>query len=359
MYFVGNVLSPTETQPEQDDATFAFTREETEQLDLQGVPIRMEHNGKMEVGRVQQYWTGEDGAKWIVGKLNDTGFQSIFAKHAIAKKEGTPYYTGLSLQHTHTQYASGKTLKEAVEVSLCCDPRRSDCRIAFVSKIPSGKTPYKTVHNASKMPETVVQDTPIPEVPEVPEKVETPESAEGKPGDEEVQLPPKELMEIVVQQEKHAAEMQERLDAFENAEKARIEKLKAKNSAMASALVENWSNSLNKEDFDEDTRKNIMSLAETYPKETADFFRVAHHASQKYAVQKEKKEVEVKKVEDTELKKTFNKVMSKQVHAASAKATEEKEHFMTALNKYRVKGRGRDLMDRVIELQQPKRRKMY
>lgn len=357
MYFVGNVLSPTDTQPEQNDKTFAFTREETEQLDLQGIPIRMEHDGKMEVGRVQQYWTGEDGAKWIVGKLNDDCFQSIFAKHAIAKKEGTPYYTGLSLQHTHTQYASGASLKEAVEVSLCCDPRRSDCRIAFVSKIPSGKTPYKTVHNASKMSETVTQE--IPTTQENPKET-TPEVETPVPALEaEVQMPPKELMEIVVQQEKHAAEMQERLDAFENAEKARIEKLKAKNSAMASALVENWSKSLKKEDFDDDTRKNIMSLAETYPKETADFFRVAHHASQKYKTKIVEEAKVEKAVEESELKKTFDKVMSKQVHAASTKATEDNEHFMTALNKYRVKGRGRDLMDRVIELQQPKRRKMY
>jgi hypothetical protein len=175
----------------------------------------------------------------------------------------------------------------------------------------------------------------------------------------EVQLPPKELMEIVVQQERHAAEMQQRLDAFEHAETARITKLKAKNSAMAAALVDNWSNALTKEDFDDESRKSIMNLAETYPKETADFFRVAHHASQKFVVQQEKKQVEEKKAEDTELKQTFNKVMSKQVHAASTKATKDNVHFMSALNKYRVKGRGRDLMDRVIELQQPKRRKMY
>lgn len=357
MYFVGNVLSPTDTQPEQDDKTFAFTREETEQLDLQGIPIRMEHDGKMEVGRVQRCWTGDDGAKWIVGKLNDDGFQSIFAKHAIAKKKGTPYYTGLSLQHTHTQYASGASLKEAVEVSLCCDPRRSDCRIAFVSKIPSGKTPYKTVHNASKMPETVTQE--IAPTQEPPQET-TPEVNPDAPAPEaEVQLPPKELMEIVVQQEKHVAEMQGRLDAFEKAEKARIEKMRAKTSAMASALVDNWSSSLNKEDFDDDARSNIMSLAETYPKETADFFRVAHHASQKYKTKVVADAKVEKAAEDSELKKTFDKVMSKQVHAASTKATKDNEHFMSALNKYRVKGRGRDLMDRVIELQQPKRRKMY
>lgn len=350
MYFVGNVLSPTATQPEQHDETFAFTRTETDQLDLKNVPIRMEHDGQMEVGTVQRYWTGNDGAKWIVGKLNETGFNSLFAKHAIAQ-EG-PYYTGLSLQHTHTQYASGATVKEAVEVSLCCDPRRSDCRIVFVSKIPSGKTPYKTTHFASQMPETEPQ---IPQTEPLNTDVEPDKIAE-KP---EVQMPPQELMEIVVQQEQHAAEMQKRLDAFEKAETARIDKLKSKNSAMAQALVENWSSSLNADDFDADTRKSILSLAETHPKETADFFRVAHHASQKYAVQQKKQDVEVMKVENNELQDTFQKVMSKKVHAASTKKMTQKAHFMTALNKYRVKGHGRDLMDRVVDMQQPKRRKMY
>ena len=50
-YFIGNILSPTATQPEADDPTFAFTKEETKDLHLQmkGVPIRMEHHPDMEV----------------------------------------------------------------------------------------------------------------------------------------------------------------------------------------------------------------------------------------------------------------------------------------------------------------------
>ena len=46
MYFVGNVLSPIATQPEQDDPTFAFTHEEA-QADFSGIPIYMEHDEKM------------------------------------------------------------------------------------------------------------------------------------------------------------------------------------------------------------------------------------------------------------------------------------------------------------------------
>ena len=58
---------PTETQPEQDDPTFAFTREEA-QIDFSGIPIYMEHDEKMKVGKVRSCWNNPDGSKWIVGK---------------------------------------------------------------------------------------------------------------------------------------------------------------------------------------------------------------------------------------------------------------------------------------------------
>ena len=109
MYFVGNVLSPTETQPEQHDPTFSFTKEEA-QFDLDGVPIHMEHDDSMKVGSVMTSWNNKDGSKWIVGKLDDPGMMGSFARHAVRESStGTRYYTGLSLTHTHTQYANGTT----------------------------------------------------------------------------------------------------------------------------------------------------------------------------------------------------------------------------------------------------------
>ena len=47
MDFVGNVLSPTKTQPEQDDPSFAFSFRESLGLKLENVPIHMEHDKKM------------------------------------------------------------------------------------------------------------------------------------------------------------------------------------------------------------------------------------------------------------------------------------------------------------------------
>ena len=40
-YFIGNILSPTETQSESDDPTFAFTREESKGMTMKDVPIRI------------------------------------------------------------------------------------------------------------------------------------------------------------------------------------------------------------------------------------------------------------------------------------------------------------------------------
>ncbi len=365
-YFVGNVLSPTETQPEQHDTTFAFTREESQSLDLKGTPIRMEHHDEMEVGKICSSWTGNDGSKWVLGRINDSGFQSFFAKHAIVgdKTCNKPYYTGLSLQHTHTQYANGSTTKSPVEVSLCCDPRRSDCRIQFVSKIPTRKTPYKTVHIASKMASTQAdQPVQVQPQPEQSKMQETPSKVPELDPHQEVEItegiPSEDLMKLIVEQEKIAEAMRLELDELKKDKFAKLEQERSKNSAMAAALVDNWSKTLDPNDFNDTSRHNILELAKKYPEETQDFFRVAHHASKKYADRVAAVEVSAVKEKETELQKSFNQVMSKQVHAASAKATQDKGHFMSALNKYRVQGSGRDLMDQVLELQQRKRRRMY
>jgi len=295
--------------------------------------------------------------------------QSVFAKHAIASDK--PYYTGLSLQHTHTQYANGTTKKSPVEISLCCDPRRSDCRIVFVESKEkrSGKTTYKTAHSASKMTDTVQDPTPIKPIaevsePVVPVPVPVPVSASGDTPSA------KEMMEIIIGQQKELekneveqAEFVAYKAGIVQEQEAHLNKVRAKNEALAKALVETWSKELSQEDLNDQSRHNIMELAKKFPAETQDFFRVAHHASKKFAQRDKARAEELEATKDVELKKSFNQVMSKKVHVASSKyvaPAPPKDHFMNALNKYRVQGSGRDLMDQVLELQKPvKRRKMY
>ena len=74
MYFIGNVLSPTLTQPEQHDPTFAFTYGEA-QMDMNGIPICMEHDERMQVGTIKQSWNQLDGSKWVVKLLNNDEHQ--------------------------------------------------------------------------------------------------------------------------------------------------------------------------------------------------------------------------------------------------------------------------------------------
>lgn len=365
MYFVGNVLSPTETQPEQHDPTFAFTREEA-LMDLKGVPIHMEHDEKMKVGTIQKSWNQEDGSSWIVGKIDDPSMFGAFARNAIQKSsKGKRYYTGLSLTHTHTQYANGKTEKQPVEVSLCVDPRRNDCRITFVDESECKAidetriNTYKASSKIHKMPEEQKPQETQPVVQETP--VEAP--AETEPSKEK-------LMEIIVQQRKREEELEAKAAELETLKAQRAEEKKkefeiasAKNEAMANALIESWSNTLDQEDLDDAGRASILAMAKKFPHESQEFFRVAHHASKKSLQrQKELKEA-AEALKNADLKADFDAVMNKTTHIASKKKAPKKTdetYFMDALNKYRVSGSGRNLMEQVAEIgNRSKRRKMY
>ena len=365
-YFIGNVLSPTdENQPEAHDKTFAFSKDESTTLDLTGIPIRLEHDREMEVGAIERHWTSDDGSKWVLGKIHDASLESKFAQYAVTESStGHRYYTGLSLQHTHTQFASGDTCKEAVEVSLCCDPRRADCRIAFVDAKPdefaTKNATYKIRQFASKM---ASEDT----------KVETPEVQAPEPEKPvEPQPDTKEMMHVIVKQQQDLEEQQKKIKFYQEMEakieaekKEALEKDRAKNEAAAKALVQTWASTLDKSALSDAHTEEIMRLAKEFPRESTALIRVAHHASKKYA----EKEAELKKqltsTETDQLQQNFQEAMTKQrvVHAASTKAAPEPQktqHFMDALKQYRSAGGSvRDKMEQILDLQKPKRRRMY
>ena len=400
-YFIGNVLSPTDTQPEQEDHTFAFTREEAANLDLIDKPIRMEHHSELEVGKITRHWQHEDGSVWVVGKLNDDGFQSKFAKHAITKdpETGASYYTGLSLQHCHTQYASGgSSKKEAIEVSLCVNPRRSDCRIAFVNSDPNKeereKVTYK-IHSASfnkndmsDISQEPAQNTAPAEVTEV-EKSESNDMAN---------MTNEQYMKVIIEQEEKLEELKkaqakemEELRAYKesvNAQKsteleelralkAEIEKQKAaeaestrkKNLAYWKAIKEMDPEAM--AELDDASQNAIKTLSETHPNEARALLHVAHCASKKtknvISQFNEYKEM----MKRTQLQQRFESVMSKKrqveepprvqevVHAASKRPrvanTQEQSanrvsKFLETMKKYNTTGSARDHMDAVSKI---------
>ena len=374
MYFVGNVLSPTLTQPEQHDRTFAFTYGEA-QMDMNGIPICMEHDEKMQVGTIKQSWNQLDGSKWVVGKIDDMSMFGHFARNAVQKSSnGTRYYTGLSLTHTHTQYANGKTEKNPVEVSLCVDPRRSDCRIIFVDeselnaldqrKISTYKASVKTKKMSAPVDTTMTDATPTPAAPVAPAPVEQTK--------DEVVPNQESLMKMIVDQQKDMEKLEAQAKELEALKTELAEKKKkefevaaAKNEAMAKALVESWSETLDQEDMNDASRESIIALAKKFPHESQEFFRVAHNASKKSLMREKQLKEAAEAFKNADLKKDFSKVMNKTTHVASKKkapkveAKTDETHFMDAVRKYRVGGSGRDLMEQVAKIGNIKRRRMF
>ena len=80
--FVGNVLPPSGHHPE-GDPTFDFNTKESKNMDLSGVPIRIEHEPGLAVGHVKKSWVENNGQKWIMGELDNNTLESNYANHAI------------------------------------------------------------------------------------------------------------------------------------------------------------------------------------------------------------------------------------------------------------------------------------
>lgn len=345
-------------------------------MDMSGIPICMEHDEKMQVGTIKQSWNQLDGSKWVVGKIDDMSMFGHFARNAVQKSSnGTRYYTGLSLTHTHTQYANGKTEKQPVEVSLCVDPRRSDCRIIFVSdesglnaldqtKIDTYKASQKTKKMSAPVDTTMTDATPTPAAPVAAPVEQT---------KDEVVPNQESLMKMIVDQQKDMEKLEAQAKELEALKTELAEKKKkefevaaAKNEAMAKALVESWSETLDQEDMNDASRESIIALAKKFPHESQEFFRVAHNASKKSLMREKELKEAAEAFKNADLKKDFSKVMNKTTHVASKKkapkveAKTDETHFMDAVRKYRVGGSGRDLMEQVAKIGNiKKRRRMF
>ena len=335
-YFVGNVL-PSSDDPGENDPTFDFTSNESQNMSLKDVPIRLEHEEGLAVGSVQRDWTDTDGKKWILGKVESNTLQSRFAEHAIKpSSSGHTLYKGLSLQHVHTSFSNGSTSKRPIEVSLCAEPRRPGCNVTCVDE--TKKKEYIT-HLASKQNmsiESTFENTTQEVAPaETPAVVETPVDAESTPANHE------ELMQLVINQEnelssshvaleKAHAELQKLQSAWKDREDNEKLQTKSKAEALSKALVESWSASLPADMMTDENKKAIYAMAQNFPKESVKMMEIAHKASKKYkrdiddlAAQqqiKQKRELE-NRVHDivTKKRRVAEPVTKSVVHAASFK----------------------------------------
>lgn len=339
-YFVGNVLPPS-SDPGEDDPTFDFTTDESKNMNLQDVPIRLEHEEGLAVGSVQRDWTDSDGKKWILGKVDSNSLESRFAEHAIKpSSSGHTLYKGLSLQHVHTSFSNGATSKRAIEVSLCAEPRRPGCNVTCVNK--TTKEEYIN-HRASKQNMSAEPTSaPVENTTPVETPVETPavQVETAAPVEAPKATNQEELMKLVIDQEnelsgtksaleKAHAELMKLQNAWKEREDNEKLQTKSKAEALSKALVDSWSASLPADMMTDENKKAIFALAQNFPQESVKMMEIAHKASKKYksdmdsfAAQqqaKEKRHLESRVMDIVTKKRRIVPDTTSVVHAASVK----------------------------------------
>ena len=347
-YFVGNVL-PSSSDPGEDDPTFDFTTDESRNMDLQDIPIRLEHEEGLAVGSVQRDWTDADGKKWILGRVDSNSLESRFAEHAIKpSSSGHTLYKGLSLQHVHTSFSNGATSKRAIEVSLCAEPRRPGCNVTCVNK--TTKEEYIN-HRASKQ-NMSAEPTSAPVENTTP--VETPVETSVAPVETAapVEAPKatnqEELMKLVIDQEnelsgtktaleKAHAELEKLQSAWKEREENEKLQTKSKAEALSKALVDSWSASLPADMMTDENKQAIFALAQNFPEQSVKMMEIAHKASKKYksdldsfAAQqqaKEKRQLESRVMDIVTKKRRIAPDTTSVVHAASVKKVAKTNPF--------------------------------
>jgi hypothetical protein len=361
--FIGNVLPRTGHQPE-NDSTFDFTESEARCMELEGVPLRIEHADSLPIGKVEKCWDGQNGSKWIMGEIeSDKGLASHYANHAIKPdSRGHTLYTGLSLQHVHQSWSDGTTNKRPVEISICTEPRRPDCYIRAVGQ--TGKNEY-IAHKASDKYSMSSEQSTI-EATETPAPVEssTVNDAVGKPGDtatpvsrpvgadevaaRNVANSQEELMKMFLAQDEKNNSMAQQLKQLSD-EKTQLEsrwkereatenlQTASKAEALSKALVESWQKTLPAGEMTEENKKAIFALAQNFPKESVQMMEIAHKASMKHAntrtqlIETEsstKKRALEQQVVDTIMKRRRVNTADEVTHQASTKlAVETPETF--------------------------------
>jgi len=349
-YFVGNVL-PSSDSPGENDSTFDFTNDESRSMSLKDVPIRIEHEESLHVGKVQRDWTDKDGKKWILGKVDDTSLEGRFASHAIKpSSDGHRLYTGLSLQHVHTSFRDGSTQKRPIEVSLCVEPRRPGCEVVSVDSHLKKKE-YIT-HLASRQnmsTENVQVESQINETPAVDNNPAQNSPVEESPvvdatADESAISNREELMTLVINQEselgdtktaleKAQTELKKLQDAWKQKEENESLQTKTKAEALSKALVESWSASLPADMMTDENKKAIFAMAQNFPKESVKMLEIAHKASKKYKNDMDNFALRQQQDKKRELESKVMNIVTKKRKIATVPDTVSVVHAATAKKK--------------------------
>lgn len=346
-YFVGNVLAST--GPVENDVTFDFSEKEAQDLCLDNIPIRIEHESGLQVGRVLRSWNGENGEKWIVGQLDNNTLESRYARYAIHPTESTGHtlYKGLSLQHVWRGHkaSNGKLIgrgeKKPVEISICVDPRRPNCYIRHVaSNLSTNQSEYKGASSDNHIMSTDSTPAPAESAPVADEQTPTEAAPVAMETQEEVPQNRDELLKVILDSEAQLQTATSKAQEFEKMylelkskmeEQKKNEQLELRTKAdnLSRALVDSWSAQLN--GLSEQEKKAIYSMAQNYPEQSVKMLEIAHKASKKSASLEQQLEQAKQQKERNALESQVAAVLSKkrartfptvqeEVHRASKKS---------------------------------------
>ena len=301
IYFTGKVLNVKELA--SDNAkSFRFSKEEREQLNLKGLPIRLEHEDNLEVGTIKTSWN-KNGEHWVFGSIDKNSIPATFAKHALMQSgpnnTNKPYYTGLSLQHVHREYPDGTTEKKGIEVSLCTDPRRPNCNITWTSnkmgeqKLETRNIPYKLVKEVASKDNTMSQIVTEQTTPQNTEnKMDTevevpavePTAPTGAELSEQVYAQFSELMEKEKAQQDKIKALEEQLSKHNEHLEAEKKKKEAEDAAKGRALMGTFLEHI-KELVGEqnDLQSTVEPMLQANPEGMGKIMEVVSKASKKYA----------------------------------------------------------------------------
>ncbi len=346
--FVGNVLPDITSTEGEDDVSFDFNEAEARALDLKGVPIRIEHEEGLAVGRVLRSWNGVNGEKWVVGELDNNTLESRYARYAIRPTErtgGHTLYKGLSLQHVWRGHKAsngklvGRGEKKPIEISICADPRRPNCFIRHVAS--SNKREYKGGASLSHTMSTESTPAPVESTPAPVESAPAPEAAAAPAA--EVPQDRDELMRAILSSEEERASAAAQAEEFKGKYEALVKQmeeqkkneqiaLRTKADNLSRALVDSWTSQLNPEDLTDDTKKAIFALAQNYPEESVKMMEIAHKASKRSAALEQQlesaKQQSERSVLETQVAAVLNKkrarpafpTVEQEIHRASKKS---------------------------------------
>lgn len=262
---VGCIAQPKDIFQNDQEAREEFTREELEQLQLDGLPVLIEHEDSLLVGKVNTSWsdpqTGNKMVRLTIGPTDNDDVNGIFATKAIQNQ----YLRELSLQHTYTsdviEDSKGqKSLyvrKEPKEVSLVTKGRRPGTQIQkwSVQKGTVCASYRRTIgHFACSLRPMATEQDPPKTSPEPPSpQEETPTHDISQQAD---------LATNLLEERKRTIELQEKLDALQPLiEEARIQKEREEQEARE-----------RQKQAEEDQRKKEEALFQTGQEAIRDLF---------------------------------------------------------------------------------------